>query len=40
LISNLAAAYALKIYGDYLGRVYEMFIIEMMTNSGSEKLVI
>jgi hypothetical protein len=35
----LAAAYALKIYGDYVAKVYESFIMEMMTNAGSEKLV-
>lgn len=39
LISQLAATYALKIYGDYVAQVYESFIIEMVTNSGSEKLV-
>lgn len=39
LIPQLAATYALKIYGDYVARVYESFLIEMMTNSGSEKLV-
>ncbi|XP_025200240.1 peroxisomal acyl-coenzyme A oxidase 3-like isoform X2 [Melanaphis sacchari] len=38
LIPNLAAAYALKIYGDYLAVVYESFLIEMFTNSGSERL--
>lgn len=39
LIPQLAATYALKIYGDYVAKVYESFIIEMVTNSGSEKLV-
>ncbi|VVC41968.1 Acyl-CoA oxidase/dehydrogenase, central domain,Acyl-CoA oxidase,Acyl-CoA oxidase, C-terminal,Acyl- [Cinara cedri] len=37
LITNLAAAYAIKMYGDYLARVYESFLFEMMTNNGSEK---
>jgi len=40
LIPNLAAAYALKIYGDYVANVYESFLIEMFSNSGSEKIVI
>lgn len=35
----MAAAYALKIYGDYVARVYESFLIEMLSNAGSEKLV-
>jgi len=39
LIPNLAAAYALKIYGDYVADVYEYFLAEMFTNSGSEEIV-
>ncbi|XP_050545709.1 peroxisomal acyl-coenzyme A oxidase 3-like isoform X3 [Daktulosphaira vitifoliae] len=38
LIPYLAVAYALKIYGDYVSRVYESFILEMLTNSSSNKI--
>lgn len=36
----MAAAFALKIFGDYVGIVYEQFVMEMLSSSGSEKLVI
>ncbi|XP_050427560.1 peroxisomal acyl-coenzyme A oxidase 3-like isoform X2 [Adelges cooleyi] len=38
LIPLLAATYALKIYGDYVARMYESFLFEMFSNSGSERL--